>query len=220
VALWGAPPNEATRFSLNRQLPGGATAKIGLQGQDGIRRYDFPLSVLSVEWIRDHWGSGRYQANWLVDYQGKRVPRGRSRVVELDDVVHARARGAVPVSIGIARENGASSPPPPPAQQIPPELIDARVRFAEEMAQLRIRTERELHEQRIAWERERADERFSRLEGQLERLENRRDRDDDDEPDEWAWLKDLGQQFAPTLKELVPVLLAKLGNGKQLPGGG
>jgi hypothetical protein len=193
---------------------------MGQRGDDGVVKYNWPLARLSVDWVRQHFGPGRYQANWLVDDAGRLVPRGRSRVVELDTVAGGRRSTALPPSIGYAEASPMSSPPPP-APSMPPDVVDMRVRAAEEIAAARLKAEREIHVQRMEWERERSDERFSQLEQRIEQLGTRRRRDDDDDdaPDEWAWLKDLGREFAPVLRDLVPTLLAKLGGTRTLPGG-
>ncbi len=225
AALWGSPPDGATRFSLNRQTPSGGTEKLGLKGEDGVIKYNFPISVLSIDWVREYWRAGSFQANWLVEEDGKLKPHGRSRVVELDNV-HAPARGprATPVSIGVAGEQPHYPPPLPPPATMPPDVVDMRVRAAEEIAAMRIRTERELAQQRLDFEREQSERRFAQMEQRIEDLagrpRRRDDDDDDDGPGEWDWLKDLAQQFAPALKQLVPVILAKLGGGNALPGGG
>jgi hypothetical protein len=226
AAVWGALPPGTTRFSLNRHLPAGGTEKVGLNGGDGTIHYNWPVAKLSVDWIRDRWGAGRWQANWLIDDEGKLSPRGKSRVVDIvgamGNVSTFRAVRGVPASV--VAMNGypggdVASPPPPaaPAPEVVAEVVDMRVRAAEEIAAIRLKTEREINAQRLEWERERSEERFTRLEQRLEEVASssarRRDDDDFEEPDEWAWLKEIAKQFAPALKQAVPLLLAKLGAG-------
>jgi hypothetical protein len=221
VAVWGAPPDRTSRCSLNRYLPGGRSEKLGLPGQDGVVHYNWPASMLSVDWVRQHWGAGRFQANWLVDNEGKLIPVGKSRVVDiLGGGARARAReNGVPASIGFVPEP--SSPAPPaPAAPMPPEVVDMRVRAAEEIASMRIKTQRDLFNEQLDWERTKADERYQRLEERIDEVARARLSydDDDDGPDEWDWLKDLGRKLAPTLQEVLPELFKRFASsGKVLP---
>ncbi len=229
-ALWGVPNVRAQRFSLHQNFATGGSRKVGLKGIEGVVRYHWPLSVLSVDWIRQHWGGGSFQANWLVVDNGKLMPAGRSRVVELDSgPVGARARnGATPPGIGYAQPQSsawptASGPPdgfaaPYPAQPMPPEVVDMRVKAANEIAEIRIRTERELFAEKLDWQRRMSDERYERLETRIDELGDRRGGyDEPEEPGEWDWVKQLLQQLQPTIKAVLPELLRRLGAGAVLP---
>ncbi len=227
AAFWGAlPKGGAQRFSLNQAMPGGGSRKVGMQAENGVMRYDWPISVLSVDWVRENFGTGRFRANWIaVDERGAFVPRGGSRVVDIVGTV-ARARGArrtngaAPASV-FYREHATDSPAPP-AAPMPPDVADMRVRAAEEIATARIKAQQEIFRDQLEWQRQQSEERYERLEermtSRLEDLERRRGRDDDDddEPSEWAWLRDLVMPLAPMIQAAAPELLKRF-VGKGLP---
>jgi len=213
VAVWGVPAERTTRFSLNRHLPGGGSERLGLNGEDGVIHYHWPASRLSVDWVRELWGAGRFQANWLVDDGGKLNPRGKSRTVDIlggGTRVRAQPNGT-PATI--ANEYGApfGAPSPAPPAAMPPEVVDMRVKAAEEIAAMRIKSQQEIFREQLEWQQRRADERYERLEERIEEIASSRPGrdDDDDEPSEWAWLKDLAEKLAPTIEAVLPDLLAR-----------
>src|SRR5689334_3401154 len=147
VEHWGTPSEGATRFALRALLPGQPSRKCGLPGQSGVIDYHWKLDRFSTEWVRQHFGPGRYQAEWL----GVRPhPKSRRPVLgslgkskQVDILAHAspapsRAAG------GLVVQSYPEQAPAPAAIVRSEEEIDRRVAVERELGELRLKHERDM----------------------------------------------------------------------------
>lgn len=76
---WGVPPAEATRWTA-KMVRGSQNIRLTHENEDeGVEELEFPLEDLSIATLREWWGSGRYQLQWMGDAAGKRIACGNAR---------------------------------------------------------------------------------------------------------------------------------------------
>jgi hypothetical protein len=75
-------------------------------GDDGIARQEFPIPTLSVECIRDRWGSGTYRVMFVALGAGVRHVSGNGKIFELTGA----RRGGTPRPTGRAAELETDAP--------------------------------------------------------------------------------------------------------------
>jgi hypothetical protein len=97
--VMGKVPVGATHWSVRRK---GALSWewCTFAGDDGVARQEFPISTLTVECVRDRWGSGTYRIMFVAIGRGVRQVSGNGKIFELT----AAQRGGTPRPTGRAAD--------------------------------------------------------------------------------------------------------------------
>lgn len=103
---------------------------------------------------------------------------------------------------------------PPAGGELPAEVLDIRIQAERDVAKMRIEAEREINAERRRLDDERVSAQIEGLRSELAIVRTSRARDDDDddrEPGPWDWVGPLFEKLRPTLEQVIPPLLSKLG---------
>lgn len=80
VEHWGLPPEGASLFGILRKNDDGVGERKRSEAPGtGVEVTEWPLSELSVDFVRERWGGGAYTPIWLGLQNGVRVSLGRGR---------------------------------------------------------------------------------------------------------------------------------------------
>jgi ribosomal protein L29 len=218
AATFGEAPAGSTHFKLTRYSLSGTAERCHLP-QNGVAVENFPISMLQVVTIRRHWGPGTYRGQWMRQEGGHWKGCGRIREVQILSAdpnaaprAGVRVLHAVPEPIEFAPAERA-----PMRDELPPEVVDIRIRTEREITKMKLDAQQEIFDERRKLSDEQTAAQFRELRAEIARVNTSRalavrsdDDDDDREPGPWDWVGPFLEKLRPTLEQVIPPLLSKL----------